>query len=397
MFGSPPNASLAVPAFLAKGFRPFFLAAALYVGFALPVWSLTLAGHLAAPSYLDPVTWHAHEMIFGFGVAVIAGFLLTAVGNWTQSETAVGAPLLALVVAWFMGRVVMMASNTLPPMVVAVGDSAFLPLLTLTVARPIVRSRNSRNYAVVVALVVLGASNVAIHLDALGVPGAMRRRASLVAVDVVTFFLVLVTGRVVAMFTKNVTRDAACRNHPELEVSALVAIGAVLAVDAIGVQAPPVAAPVLATAGLLVGGRAIHWGAFASRREPMLWILHLGHAFLPIGLLLRAAAEVTARVPVALGMHAITVGSIGALCLGMMARVALGHTGRLVATPRGMGAAFAMVLFAALARMSASLVSESVALPLLVGSAMSVAVAFLAYAWIYGKVLITPRVDGKAG
>ncbi len=397
LFGSPPNASLAGPALLAKGFRPFFLAAALYIGVALPVWSLTLAGRLAAPSYLDPVTWHAHEMLFGFGAAVIAGFLLTAVGNWTQSETAVGVPLLGLVAAWFLGRVVMMASSTLPPMVVAVGDSAFLPLLTLAVARPIVRSRNSRNYAVVVALSVFGASNVAIHLDALGVLGAMRRRASLVAVDVVIFFLVLVTGRVVAMFTKNATRDAACRNHPELEVAALVAIGAVLTVDAVGAQTKPVAALALATAGLLVGGRAIHWGALSSRSEPMLWILHLGHAFLPIGLLLRAAAEVTARVPVAMGMHAVTVGSIGSLCLGMMARVALGHTGRLIATPRGMAPAFALVLFAALARMSASLAPGPLALPLFVGSALSVSAAFLVYAGLYAKVLISPRVDGKAG
>jgi uncharacterized protein involved in response to NO len=397
MHDAPPVSPMVHPVLLAKGFRPFFLVGALFVGIALPVWSLVLSGRMGAPTYLDAVTWHAHEMVFGFGAAILAGFLLTAVGNWTQSETAVGGPLLGLVAAWGLGRFAMMASDLLPPAVVAGLDALFLPLLTITLARPIVRARNARNYPVIVALLALTMANVLVHLDALGVVAALRRRAMLVSVDVIVFFLVLVTGRVVAMFTKNATRAASCRNDPRLESMASIAAAAVLVVDALVVGPSLPRAVVLAVAAILVAARAFHWGARASLGEPMLWILHVGHGFLPLGLALRALAEISSRVPPSLGMHAITAGAIGSLCLGMMARVSLGHTGRAITAPRGIPLAFVAVVVAALVRMSAAVFPVGASLALLVGSALTLAIAFVVFAVTYARILVGPRADGKAG
>ncbi|MFO0643417.1 MAG: NnrS family protein [Polyangiaceae bacterium] len=397
MHDAPPLSVAGGPAVLAKGFRPFFLAAALYVGLALPLWSLVLAGRVVAPFYVDPVTWHAHEMVFGFGVAVVAGFLLTAVGNWTQSETATGAPLAGLLVLWLAGRLAMLFSDRLPRPLVASVDVLFVPALALVLARPIVRAKNRRNYAVVVALVALTGANVMVHLDALGLLPAMRRRALLVSVDVIVFFLVLVTGRVVAMFTKNATRDAGCKSHPRVELLAVVATATLVVGDAAGGAPSAVRAATFAVAAGVVAARAVHWGALSSFRDPMLWVLHVGHAFLPLGLALRAIAEVVPAVPSSLGVHAITAGAIGALCIGMMARVSLGHTGRAIAAPRGMALAFGLVVVSALVRMGAAVAPVGVALPLLVSGSLGLSFAFVAYAVVFARILTTPRADGKAG
>jgi uncharacterized protein involved in response to NO len=332
---------------------------------------LALRGLIHPGGDLDPITWHSHEMVFGFAVAVIAGFLLTAVGNWTQRETAVGPALLGLAGLWLAGRAAFLLGPTLPAVVVAAVDLAFLPALAVTIARPIAQAKNHRNLVMVGVLAALWVADIVIHLDALGVLPGWRRRGSLVAVDVVIVVILIVAGRVFPMFTRNATKQDTVRSMPALDLAAIVSFMAVLVCDAAAVTS--VVAPVLAAvAAVLTLARTARWGARHSLREPLLWILHLGYLWIPLGLALRAAVGFTPLVPASAATHALTVGAIGSLTLRMMARVSLGHTGHALAAP--------------------SLYASSL---VVVGALWTL--AFAAYVVVYAPMLTAPRPDGKSG
>ena len=395
LLGDPPASVKAVPAFVAKGFRPFFLAAGAFAALILPVWILALAGRVRVDGYLDPTYWHAHEMVFGFAVAVIAGFLLTAVGNWTARETAIGAPLAALAALWVLGRVAFAAAAALPKGAVAALDLAFLPALWLTIARPILATKNARNYPVLAMVGMLFLANLATHLDALGVIEGWRRRASLFAVDLVTLLIVFLAARIFPMFTRNATRVESVRNVPALDWATTISMAALAIAD---LALPDRAlGPILAgiTAALAIA-RSVTWGAQHSLKIPLLWILHVGHGFVIVGLALRAASALTNAVPPSSALHALTAGAIGCTTLGMMARVALGHTGRPLVAPKAATVAFVLVTLAALARTFGTM-SLAAYKPSLHASGTLFAAGFAVFAVSYAKVLTRPRVDGKPG
>lgn len=382
---------------LAKGFRPFFLLAAAYAALFVPVWVLVFTGEAAAGAYLPAFTWHVHEMVFGFAVAVLAGFLLTAVGNWTQRETAVGGALAALTGLWVAGRVAMFAAASWPRGAAALVDLAFLPALGLALAKPLVGTGNRRNYVMLVVLAALFAANAAMHAEALGVlsPG-IGARAGVVAVDVLVFVVAAMAGRVFPMFTRNATAVSSIRNVPALDASALAALAALVLSDALA----PGHAVGTWTAGLAavaVALRARTWGARHSLGNPLLWILHASHAWLAIGLGLRVATRWVPSLPPSTWAHALTVGAIASACLGMMARVSLGHTGRALVAPRVVVLAFgALQLAAAVRAFGPWLVPSAHVASVVVAGALWSA-AFVAYAASYAPVLFRPRVDGKAG
>jgi uncharacterized protein involved in response to NO len=383
-------------ALAAKGFRPFFLLAASFAVAIVPLWLLILGGVVRPSVYLAPAVWHAHEMVFGFAVAVIAGFLLTAVGNWTQRETVVGTPLLALAGVWILGRIAMLLAGRLPPGLTAALDLAFVPALAFGVGRPLVATRNRRNLVMLVVLGALFATNVVVHLDALGVWPGQGRRACLVAIDVVVLVTLIIAGRVFPMFTRNATGVATIRSSPRLDVATVVGMAVVSILDA----AAPASTGAVVTAGavgVLAIARAWRWGSRHVGRNPLLWILHVGYAWIPIGLLLRAAARFDPALPESLAIHALTVGAVGSLTLGMMARVALGHTGRPLVASRWMSGAFASITAAALARVLApiALPGEYFAELVLAGSLWTA--AFVIYVAVYAPILCRSRVDGKAG
>jgi uncharacterized protein involved in response to NO len=384
-------------ALAAKGFRPFFLLAAAFGALIVPVWLLITQGALAPAGYLEPTSWHAHEMIYGYTVAVIAGFLLTAVGNWTQRETLVGTPLLALAGFWLLGRVAMSSAPVLPWGTAALLDLTFLPLLAVAIARPLFARRDRRNLVMLGVLAALFAANVVVHLAALGMlaPGAARR-ACLSAVDVIVFLMLLIAGRVLPVFTRNATSVASITSSVWLERSTALAAVALVLVDLVW----PDTRGAAATAGLLAiitVARAARWGALHTLRTPLLWILHLGYLWLVVGLVLRALPALGVPVWSSLATHALTVGAIGALTLGMMARVALGHTGRpLVASP-AMTCAFGCIAGAAALRVIVPLVAPQWHAPALLAAGSVWTLAFLIYLVIYLPILTTPRVDGKAG
>jgi uncharacterized protein involved in response to NO len=401
LLGAPP-AEPVLPVVLggplaAKGFRPFFLLAAVFAAAILPIWLLALAGVVRPDAYLDAMSWHAHEMVFGFSAAVIGGFLLTAASNWTGRATLTGAPLLALSALWVAARVVLVMPSV-PRALVAGLDLAFLPAVALAIARPIAASKNRRHYVMVGVLLALWAANLAVHLDALGLLSGLRRRGVLVGVDIVILLIVIIAGRIFPMFTRNATSVSSVRSHPRLDVAAIVATALLVIADAsMSDLSPGLTALVAAVAALLTAARAVHWGTRRIWSEPLVWVLHVGYAWIPIGLALRAAAYVSFAVPPSLATHALTVGAIGGTILGMMARVSLGHTGRPLAAGIPMAVAFALVTGAAVARVFGPLVD-------LLWYRVSVHVAgalwtlaFALFVVVFAPVLTRARIDGKPG
>jgi uncharacterized protein involved in response to NO len=393
--GAAPDSSLPV---LANGFRPFFLLAALYAVVLVPLWLAVLSGKLAPSTYLPPITWHAHEMTWGFVTAVVAGFLLTAVGNWTQRETATGAALAGLVLLWLAGRLAMLFAGVLPRGVPAAVDLAFLPVLAIVLARPLLAAQNRRNFVMLAILTALFAANLVVHLEGLTLlPSGSSRLASLLSVDLIVLLILLIGGRVFPMFTRNATGVVTIRNIPWLDRSCVAAMVGLLVVDVVTAQTGRLAAGVAGVVGLLAAARAAHWGARHSLREPLLWVLHAGYAWLVVGLLLRAMAGLLG-VPVSSGAtHALTVGAIGTLTLGMMARVALGHTGRMLVAPSSMTAAFVAITLAALARVLGPWLVPGQYLVGLVAAGIFWVLAFAVFLAAYSPMLCRPRVDGRPG
>lgn len=384
------------PALAAKGFRPFFLLAGLFALAIVPSWLLFLTGVLRLDGYLDPSSWHAHEMIFGFTVAVIAGFLLTAVGNWTQRETLVGAPLLAFAALWIAGRAAMLCAQRLPFALAAIVDLAFLLLLIALLARPIVATRNRRNYPLLVVLSALLVCNAFVHAQALElVAMGSARRACLVAVDMVLLVVLIIIGRVLPMFTRNAIKGANIRSHALLDRACIAAVVVLAVSDAVW-PASPVAIAAAVLAALLAIARAWHWGAQHTLRHPLLWVLHAGYAWIIVGLSLRALAGLGVVAP-SLATHALTVGVIGTLTLGMMARVALGHTGRALVVPTSMVCAFAAINLSAVARALLPWAAARWYMESLWLAGASWTLAFVLFVACYAPILCAPRVDGKPG
>jgi uncharacterized protein involved in response to NO len=394
--GAPADVAPRGAPILRKGFRPFFFLAALHAALVIPVWIGVLEGHLRLRTSFDPTLWHAHEVVFGFVVAVIAGFLLTAVGNWTGRETAVGAPLAALVALWVGGRVAIACAPVLPAVLVALVDVAFLPALAVTVGRPLRAAGNRRNYVMIAILLALAAANLATHLHALGVLPTIGHRAVRLSVDVVVLLCALIAGRVLPMFTRNATLAAAIVSDPRADAVAAIAIALTALANAFG--APNVvvgAVAALASVALVV--RARRWGCLHAFRVPLLAILHAGHAWMVIGFALHSASAWGASVPPASALHALTVGAIGSFVLGMMARVSLGHTGRMLVPPRSVAFAFALLQVAAIVRIVVPWASPAHALAGLATSGALWSMSFLVFAVAYAPVLLRARVDGKAG
>lgn len=391
-----PAAQLVKPAILGKGFRPFFLLAGLQAALAMPLWLAMLGGAKAPPAYFGGPFWHAHEMIFGFALAVIAGFLLTAIGNWTSRETATGGLLAALAALWLVGRLAVFFADQLPRPLPAVLDLAFLPALAVVCARPMVATQNKRNYQFVAMLALLFAGNLGMHLGALGVWAEGARKGAWLAVYVVIAMIVVMTARVVPMFTRNATGQKAIRNLPKLDVAAIVGVVLSALADLATLDERLVAALCAAT-GLMVLARMAPWGTLHTFGNSLLWILHAGHAFVGLGFLLRGAVWLTPALPATAALHAFTAGAIGCLTLGMMARVSLGHSGRMLAVKPIVGVAFGAVVLAALLRVFGPL-GGNVAYRHSMNTAGGLfAFGFLVFVVIFAPILLAPRVDGKPG
>jgi uncharacterized protein involved in response to NO len=367
------------------GFRPFYLLAALFGAAAVVAWVASIEGRIAPPGVQPGLSWHAHEMVLGFALAVIAGFLLTAGRVWTGLATPTGLPLALLALHWLAARIAMLTG---PAWLAALVDGAFPFVLAAAIARVIVGSRNRRNYFVIALLAALGAANAAFHAGY----GLAAVRAAL---WLVMTLVIVMAGRVVPSFTANALPRAGVRLDPKLDRAAMAATLAAFACDLAGWGGWILAAPALAAAALHAWRQA-GWAPLATRGRPILWILHLSHAWIPVGFALLALGALGA-VPAKAAIHAFSAGAIGGLIMGMITRTALGHTARPLAAGRAETASYVLVHAAALLRLVAALAPGAVYVPLLGASGLCWAAAFLLYFAVYLPRLWSPRLDGKPG
>jgi uncharacterized protein involved in response to NO len=379
-------------ALFALGFRPFYLLAALFSALAVIGWVAALEGHIALSGALPGVLWHQHEMVFGFTLAVIAGFLLTAGRVWTGLATPTGIPLALLAAHWLAARVLLAAA---PAPLAAIVDAAFPFVLAAVMAVVIFRSRNVRNYFVVLLLAVLGAANVAFHLAAAGLLDIAPQAAVKFALYLALTLVIVMAGRVVPPFTANALPQAKVLRRPRLDAASVAASIFAFAFDLLGAGAWLVAPAALAAA-IMHGVRQAGWAPLATLRKPIVWSLHAGHAWLPIGFVLLALASL-GLVPTAVALHAFGLGAIGGMIIAMITRTALGHTARPLAAGRAETVAYALVHVAALARVVAGFVAGSAYLALVGVSGLAWSAAFLLYFAVYLPRLIRPRLDGKPG
>jgi len=383
------------PAILGYGFRPFFLLAGIHAAIAVPLWLVSLLGHGSFRSPLSPLVWHAHEMLFGFISAVVAGFLLTAVPSWTGQRGYAGAPLLGLTILWMAGRMVTSLPLDLPALTIALIDLAFIPALALTILPALIRSGNLRNSVFIAMLAALFAVNLHFHLA-----GATSIDPLLLGINIILLMVAMVGGRILPAFTSSGLKqqgiEVRIRRYPPLDIAALMATFGIVLIDVL-FQGTSLAAGAAALAAVLLALRLARWQGHRSFGDPIIWVLHLAYAWLPIGLALKAATLFGAPIPDASWLHALTMGAFSTMILGVMSRVALGHTGRELVAPRLIVIAYYLITAAALLRVFGPMLYAQAWQFWMIASGLSWSAAFVLFVFVYAPILCSHRADGRAG
>jgi uncharacterized protein involved in response to NO len=374
------------------GFRPFYLGAAAFALFAVPYWIAGLLGWVTLPSTMPPLFWHAHEMLFGFAMAVIVGFLLTAGKAWTGLATPRGATLAAMAGLWLAAR---LAALGAPYAVYALLDMALLPWVAWVLARVLLKAGNRRNLPLVVILLLMATANLMFHAAVLGWLRVDPLRALHAGLALIVMIECVIAGRVIPAFTMAALPGRQLKVPAGLERSTL-AVTAVSLAAWVLLPAHPATAVGLALAALLHLARLWHWQPWRTRARPILWVLHAAYAWLPVGFGLLAWAQV-GGVAASAGIHALAVGATAGLIIGMVTRTARGHTGRALKVSRLEVAAYLLVAGAAVARVLLPTLAPAHTTNGLVLSASAWAIAFALYLWVFTPWLLSSRMDGKDG
>lgn len=374
------------------GFRPFYLLAALFAALSVPVWIAQFAGAMPPPAAYPAMLWHAHEMSFGFTLAVIVGFLLTAARVWTGLPTPTGWHLAGLAALWVVARVF----NYFGPSPAAmVADAAFLVLPMIALGLVLVKARSYRNLFVLVVLTAFLVANTLFHLAVAGRVGFAPIAAVHFFVFTVVMLIGVIGGRVIPSFTLSALPGTRQFRRRWLDASALAVTAAALLLVLLGAPVGPTVAA-CGAAALLQAARLAGWNPWQARRRPLLWILHLSYAWIPAGLLLLACG-VAGRLPMSAGIHALTLGAIGGLIIGMITRTALGHTARPLEAGRVEVAAYLLVHAAVVTRLAPILAPDLAYLPWTIAAASAWSLAFALYFAKYAPMLAAPRLDGRDG
>ncbi len=387
--GIPRYRPFAGPTLFRQGFRPFFLGAGLWSLIAGALWAAVFAEGLSLPTAFDPVTWHAHEMLFGFVTAAVAGYLLTAIPNWTGRMPLQGAGLVALFALWALGRAAVALSALIGAPAAMLLDLAFPAFLLAAVLYEIVSGRNWRNLPMAVAFAALGLGNLLTHLDALGLvsSAALGLRLGIV---VAVFLIALVGGRIVPSFTRNwLAKRGAARMPAPVGRFDRFCLGLTLIALAGWTAAPesPAAGGVLLAAGAANAARLARWQGARTLAEPMVWSLHLGFLWVPAGLLLAGlGALLPEAAPPSAGLHALTAGAMGAMTLAVMTRATLSYAGRPPKADRWAALLYLAVSAAAALRVLAPFAADAY-LPLMEASALAWSLAFGLFVVRFGPLL----------
>lgn len=378
-------------ALFALGFRPFFLFAGVASFLLVACWSIAFSNGWSITTYMPGTYWHSHEMIFGYSAAVIAGFLLTAVRNWTGVMTLKGKPLMALALLWLLARILPFTSIEL--LWFSLFDMAFLPLLAIAIARPIVKVKQWKNIFFVALILLFAVANGLFHAEILFQVKGAEELGVHAGLGVIIVIITIMAGRVVGFFIER-GLDSKVRTYQWAEQLALWATVLFMAGQFFLPKTVLILVAMLAAVGHLA--RLVGWYHVEIWRVPLLWVLYLGYAWLFIGFVF-TALELNGVLAETLAIHTFTVGTIGVMTIGMMARVALGHTGRDLQTLPAMSWSFVLVNLAVVVRVLLPLFDMERYLNWIQLAGIMWVLAFVIFCWIYIPILIRPRVDGTPG
>lgn len=384
-----------------SAFRVFFLLAGLYGAVGIGLWSLWLAEPQSAAlgAAMDPVGWHAHEMLFGFTLAAASGFLLTAVPQWTGCAAPGRRTVILLALLWFAGRAAMWLAGMLPAWLVALVDLAFLPVLIAVLATALLATRKMRNQVFLPLLIVWWLCSLLDHVEFMGIDatGTYGRR---LAIDVAAIMIVLIGGRIVPTFTRNWMyshgRPDSIRTGGAMEKIAVALAFLMLILHAIGAWWW-LTGTVALLAGVAVLWRLWRWNGLSTMGEPILFVLHVGYFWVALGFLMEAAALLWDWLPYTTAWHTMTVGAIGTMTLAVMSRAALGHTGRVIVAAPLTTLAYILVSMAAVVRVFGPLFKPEAYMGLVVSSGVLWSLGFLCFLVVYAPILTRPRIDGQPG
>lgn len=376
------------------GFRPFYLGGAIFGALAILLW--INAFHYGSPvgeqGAIAGMLWHTHEMIFGFAAAIIAGFLLTAVRAWTGINTPQGKALALIWILWLAGRILIWTG---PESIAAVVDCAFLPVVAIALLRVLVAAGNRRNYFLAVALCTFGLLNILFHYWAWQSRFDLSLRTAYAAVGLVIMFVTVIGGRVIPMFTTNAIPGFKLKQWMVIERLAAPSVILTFLADAIN-AAPWIIVMYAVSAVVIHSARVIGWRSWAVGYRPILTILHIAYAWIPVGFLLLALASL-GFVSHSIAIHAFTVGAMGCAIIAMITRTALGHTGRVLIAGTAEVWSYAFMLTSALLRVFGPWLDSRHNIIWICLAGVCWIAAFSLYVIKYTPFLIKPRVDGKSG
>jgi len=383
----------ASPPFLRGGFRPFFFFGAAWAVIALTLWVLAFSGSLALPSAFEPMIWHRHEMLFGFVGSIVAGFLLTAIPNWTGRLPIAGWPLAGLVGLWAAARLAVLFSASTGMAAAAILDVGFYVVLAGLAAREVLATKN-RNLPIVGMVLLLGIANAADHAAAAGMlyDADLGVRA---AISLVVMMISLIGGRIIPSFTRNwMVKQGITDRLPMQPTRFDLGVLAATAMALLAWTAAPDWLPtgwMLAAAGCAQAARLSRWGGFRSARDPLVLILHVGYFWVPVGLVLLGASILETLIPRSAAIHALTAGAMATMILAVMTRAILGHTGRaLIASPQTV-CIYVLVTLGAVLRLATPLgiLEHRIGMEVAAGAWAG---AFLLFLAVYGPILFRPRL-----
>ena len=377
------------------GFRPFFLLSGVFAVILMALWVPAFTGGSALSTYYGQIGWHSHEMIFGYTVGVIAGFLLTSVRNWTGLATATGGSLAALVTLWLLGRILPFFSATMPSWLLSIVDLAFVPALTASIGVPLVRHGEKRNLLFLPLMLGFFVANLLVHLEVLGLIPGVARHGIFLGLYLVILLIVIMGGRVIPFFTERALSGVVIKRRLLVEWLAPLTVIAFMLAELFFPNSKPAGA-LAALAGIINGVRVISWYSHRYWQVPLLWVLHLGYGWIAVGFLLRAAASLE-LIPAQFTIHAFTVGGIGVLTIGMMTRVSLGHTARPLKVEPSMLIAFILINLAAVLRGLLPSILPLWFSQLVILSGILWIAAFLMFVIVYAPILTQRRIDGQPG
>ena len=386
---------LGLPPILRAGFRPFFFLGPVWAIVVITLWLQAMAGAITLPTAFDALSWHRHEMMFGFVGAVIAGFLLTAIPNWTGRLPIAGPRLAGLVSLWIAARLAILFSASIGGLTAMAIEAAFLLTLAGSCAREVLVAKN-RNLPVVGVVILFAIAAMVDHLEILGLIGTdqigWRSGFALILI-----LISVIGGRIIPSFTANwLIKQKQTRLPGQPSTFDVVSIGATalgLACWAFQIM-PGLTAALLFAAGLLQFARLVRWQGYRTVTEPLVLILHLSYLWLPIGLILLGLSIVDMDVPGTAGLHALGAGAMASMILAVMTRATLGHTGRELHADIGTSAIYVLVTVGAILRVSAPWLPVDYLMSVKIAGALWGG-AFLLFLALFGPKLLGPRPDGR--